>query len=46
MKENNKKIIIHIIENGQEGKISRLHALPSATLGKGGHYREPNIDPR
>ena len=30
----------------KEGKISRLDALPRATLGKGGHYREPRIDPR
>ena len=40
------KSIIHIIENAQEGKRSRLDALPRAPPGKGGHYREPNIDPR
>ena len=40
------KSIIHISENEQEGKISRLDALPRASLGKGGHYREPINDPR
>ena len=34
------------MENAQEGKRSRLDALPRAPLGKGGHYREPRIDPR
>ena len=34
------------MENAQEGKRSRLDALPRDPLRKGGHYREPKIDPQ